>query len=49
MRAHELTQPVDPAYFTTFLRLTFCPGFRPGPIFLASSLRLAAYFGATIG
>ena len=40
---------VGPAYFTTLLPLTFCPGFLPSPIFLASSLRLAAYFGATIG
>ncbi len=36
-------------YFATFLVLTFCPAFRPSPIFLASSLRLAAYSGATIG
>ena len=34
---------------TALLVLTFCPAFRPSPIFLASSLRLAAYSGATIG
>ncbi len=30
-------------------RLTFVPGFRPNPIFVASLLRNSAYFGAVIG
>ncbi len=49
LRGHELTQPVGPAYFLTLLALALRPVFRPSPIFLASSLRTAAYFGATIG
>ena len=49
LRGHELTQLVDPAYFLTLLALTLLPAFRPSPIFFASSLRTAAYFGATIG
>ena len=41
---------VGPAYFPTLLALIFLqPFFLPSPIFLASSLRLAAYSGATIG
>ncbi len=40
---------VAPAYFLTFPALTLLPAFRPSPIFFASSLRTAAYFGATIG
>ncbi len=49
LRGHELAQLVGPAYFLTLLALTLLPAFRPSPIFLASSLRTAAYFGATIG
>ncbi len=45
----ESTELVAPAYFLTFPALTLLPAFRPSPIFLASSLRTAAYFGATIG
>ncbi len=49
LRGHELTQLVGPDYLLTLLALTLLPAFRPSPIFLASSLRTAAYFGATIG
>ena len=48
-RGHESTESVAPAYFLTFPALTWLPAFRPGPIFFASALRTAAYFGATIG
>ncbi len=45
----ESTELVAPAYFLTFPALTLLPAFRPSPIFFASSLRTAAYLGATIG
>ncbi len=43
------TELVARAYFLTFPALTLLPAFRPSPIFFASSLRTAAYLGATIG
>jgi hypothetical protein len=49
LRGHELTQPVGPAYFLTLLALALRPVFRPSQIFLGTSRRTAAYFGASIG